>query len=214
MSGGWKLICNLLAFVDPARPPSAAHMHVAVRCVIADPAAVQQALGDKTKARALATECGVPVVPGTNEALTSAEQAHAFAKEAGFPIILKAAFGGGGRGMRVVQKGVAYTGSLTVAASHTKCSERCADCISQQRVNTGICLGFVPTHRCAPAEEELDDAFKRASNEALASFGWVRLLFASCQWRSDSGTAGLLCWMGGTLREAVSDETLALAVKQ
>jgi len=43
-------------------------------------------------------------------------------------------------------------------------------------VNTGIYLGFVPTHRCAPAEEELDDAFKRASNEALASFGWVRLL--------------------------------------
>ncbi len=97
-------------------------MHMAVRCVIADPAAVQQALGDKTKARALATECGVPVVPGTDEALTSPQQAHAFAKEAGFPIILKAAFGGGGRGMRVVQKGVAYTVSLTVAASHTKCS--------------------------------------------------------------------------------------------
>lgn len=65
----------------------------------------RQALGDKTKARALATECGVPVVPGTDEAITTSEQAVAFAKEAGFPIILKAAFGGGGRGMRVVHKG-------------------------------------------------------------------------------------------------------------
>ena len=61
-----------------------------------------QALGDKTKARALATQCGVPVVPGTDEALKTAEEAHAFAEEAGFPIILKAAMGGGGRGMRVV----------------------------------------------------------------------------------------------------------------
>jgi pyruvate carboxylase len=59
-------------------------------------------LGDKTKARALALECGVPVVPGTEEALTSSEQAVAFAKEAGLPVILKAAMGGGGRGMRVV----------------------------------------------------------------------------------------------------------------
>lgn len=63
-------------------------------------------MGDKTTARAMATACGVPVVPGTEHALSTPEEAHAFAKMAGFPIILKAAFGGGGRGMRVVRAGV------------------------------------------------------------------------------------------------------------
>lgn len=47
----------------------------------------------------------MPVVPGTDEALTDVEQAHAFSVEAGFPVILKAAMGGGGRGMRVVRSG-------------------------------------------------------------------------------------------------------------
>ena len=62
-------------------------------------------MGDKTTARAIATACGVPVVPGTEHSMTTTEEAHAFAKIAGFPIILKAAFGGGGRGMRVVRAG-------------------------------------------------------------------------------------------------------------
>jgi len=64
-------------------------------------------MGNKTTARAMATEIGVPVVPGTETAMSSAEEAHAFAADAGFPIILKAAFGGGGRGMRVVRSGEA-----------------------------------------------------------------------------------------------------------
>ena len=62
-------------------------------------------MGDKTTARAMATACGVPVVPGTEHALSTPEEAHAFAEMAGYPIILKAAFGGGGRGMRVVRAG-------------------------------------------------------------------------------------------------------------
>ena len=66
-------------------------------------------MGNKTTARAMATEIGVPVVPGTETAMSSAEEAHAFAASAGFPIILKAAFGGGGRGMRVVRSGNAYS---------------------------------------------------------------------------------------------------------
>jgi len=64
-----------------------------------------QSMGDKTTARAMATACGVPVVPGTEHALSTPEEAHAFAEMAGYPIILKAAFGGGGRGMRVVRAG-------------------------------------------------------------------------------------------------------------
>ncbi|HVU24119.1 MAG TPA: pyruvate carboxylase [Opitutus sp.] len=61
-------------------------------------------MGDKTAARALAQKIGVPVLPGTEEPVTDRDEALKIAKTIGFPLIIKAAFGGGGRGMRVVPK--------------------------------------------------------------------------------------------------------------
>jgi pyruvate carboxylase len=61
-------------------------------------------MGDKTAARAVAKKNGVPVLPGTEEPVTARDEALKVAKEIGFPLIIKAAFGGGGRGMRVVHK--------------------------------------------------------------------------------------------------------------
>ncbi|KAJ5778238.1 Pyruvate carboxylase [Penicillium odoratum] len=61
------------------------------------------ALGDKVSARRLAIKSGVPVVPGTEGPVERYEEVKAFTDEYGFPIIIKAAFGGGGRGMRVVR---------------------------------------------------------------------------------------------------------------
>ncbi|XP_033465025.1 pyruvate carboxylase, mitochondrial [Epinephelus lanceolatus] len=61
-------------------------------------------MGDKVEARALAISAGVPVVPGTDSPIASLQQAQAFAQTYGFPIIFKAAYGGGGRGMRVVRE--------------------------------------------------------------------------------------------------------------
>ncbi len=61
-------------------------------------------MGDKTAARALAKRIDVPVLPGTEEPITDREEALKTAKAIGFPLIIKAAFGGGGRGMRVVHK--------------------------------------------------------------------------------------------------------------
>jgi pyruvate carboxylase len=61
-------------------------------------------MGDKTAARALAKKINVPVLPGTEEPVTDREEALKVAKSIGFPLIIKAAFGGGGRGMRVVHK--------------------------------------------------------------------------------------------------------------
>jgi len=59
-------------------------------------------LGDKTAARGLAERAGVPIIPGTKEALATAAEVETAADAIGYPLIIKAAFGGGGRGMRVV----------------------------------------------------------------------------------------------------------------
>ena len=63
-----------------------------------------KSMGDKTAARALAQKIGVPVLPGTEDAISDRGEVLKVAKEIGFPLIIKAAFGGGGRGMRVVTK--------------------------------------------------------------------------------------------------------------
>ncbi|KAI4086846.1 MAG: hypothetical protein LQ344_007247 [Seirophora lacunosa] len=77
-------------------------------------------LGDKVSARTLATSCGVPVVPGTPGPVEKFEDVKAFTDEYGFPIIIKAAFGGGGRGMRVVREQGTLKDSFERATSEAK----------------------------------------------------------------------------------------------
>jgi acetyl-CoA/propionyl-CoA carboxylase biotin carboxyl carrier protein len=60
-------------------------------------------MGDKVAARQAAVDAGAPVVPGTLEPVQSPAEVRAFAKEHGFPIAIKASFGGGGRGFKVVR---------------------------------------------------------------------------------------------------------------
>ncbi len=69
---------------------------------VGPPPEILEMLGDKTAARRLAQKAGVPVLPGSGQAVTSLRQAERAAARIGFPLILKAAFGGGGRGMRIV----------------------------------------------------------------------------------------------------------------
>jgi acetyl-CoA carboxylase biotin carboxylase subunit len=61
-------------------------------------------MGDKVEARRTMKAAGVPILPGSPEPIESSEEAIKLAKEIGFPIIIKAAAGGGGRGMRIVRK--------------------------------------------------------------------------------------------------------------
>ena len=58
-------------------------------------------MGNKSQARALMEQAGVPIVPGTKEAVHTAEKALEEARKIGFPVMIKAALGGGGKGMRV-----------------------------------------------------------------------------------------------------------------
>jgi acetyl-CoA carboxylase, biotin carboxylase subunit len=61
-------------------------------------------MGDKAQARAMAKQAGTPVVPGSEGALRNLDEAQSLADEVGYPVIIKAAAGGGGRGMRVVRE--------------------------------------------------------------------------------------------------------------
>jgi acetyl/propionyl-CoA carboxylase alpha subunit len=84
---------------------------------VGPPAAAIRAMGDKTAARRLARELGIPMVPGTVEPVASAEAARAAARELGFPVMVKAALGGGGRGMRLVRSESELESALALARS-------------------------------------------------------------------------------------------------
>ena len=83
-------------------------------------AEIQRKLGDKVAARKVATAAGVPIVPGTEDPIETEEEALIFAKAHGYPIIVKAAAGGGGRGMRVARNQKDLLEGLKSAASEAK----------------------------------------------------------------------------------------------
>ncbi len=83
---------------------------------------IQRQLGDKVAARKVAIAAGVPVVPGTEKPVTSEEEALIFVKTCGYPVIVKAAAGGGGRGMRVAYNQKELLEGLKSAASEAKAS--------------------------------------------------------------------------------------------
>ncbi|MER5291803.1 acetyl-CoA carboxylase biotin carboxylase subunit [Streptomyces pharetrae] len=71
---------------------------------IGPPPDVMENVGDKATARRLMTAAGLPLLPGTTEPVDSAEAAEEIAREIGYPVIIKAAAGGGGRGITVVHR--------------------------------------------------------------------------------------------------------------
>ncbi len=73
-------------------------------------------LGDKVVARETAQKYGLPITPGTEGAVSSAEQARPVAEKLGYPVIIKAASGGGGKGMRIVWKSEELAENLAIAS--------------------------------------------------------------------------------------------------
>ncbi|WP_088005804.1 pyruvate carboxylase [Indiicoccus explosivorum] len=76
--------------------------------------------GDKVKARDQAVQAGIPVIPGTDGPIASLEEVQRFAGQAGFPIMIKAALGGGGRGMRIVKSAEELPEAFDRAKSEAK----------------------------------------------------------------------------------------------
>jgi len=72
-------------------------------------------MGDKAKARETAQKAGVPVLPGSNGVVTEESSAIEIARELGFPVIVKAAAGGGGKGMRVVMEEADFANAFVMA---------------------------------------------------------------------------------------------------
>jgi acetyl-CoA carboxylase biotin carboxylase subunit len=84
---------------------------------VGPPASAIRAMGDKTEARRRMVAAGVPVVPGGTGALTDAGLARALASQLGYPVLVKAVAGGGGRGMRLVEREDQLAGALQSAGS-------------------------------------------------------------------------------------------------
>ena len=87
---------------------------------VGPPAEAIAAMGSKTAARQLAIKAGTPVVPGTTEPLSDAAEAARIADKFGYPVLLKAAAGGGGKGMRVVRESSELAGALDSARREAK----------------------------------------------------------------------------------------------
>ncbi len=79
-----------------------------------------QIFGDKVDARNAAIKANIPVIPGTDEPIQSIEEAVSFGEQHGYPIIIKAASGGGGRGMRIVQNKDELQEAIDRASSEAK----------------------------------------------------------------------------------------------
>lgn len=77
-------------------------------------------MGNKLSAKAAALKYNVPMVPGTDKAIGSADEGKNIAKSTGYPVLIKAAAGGGGKGMRVVQRESDFEEQMKLAANEAK----------------------------------------------------------------------------------------------
>jgi len=104
---------------NPALPRACERAGIAF---IGPSAGLLELLGDKIAARSLAQKAGIPVLPGAEQPVTNPQAAAQLAREIGFPLIVKAAFGGGGRGMRVVDQPGDLAGLLEEARREAEAS--------------------------------------------------------------------------------------------
>ncbi|MBV9225330.1 MAG: acetyl-CoA carboxylase biotin carboxylase subunit [Acidobacteriaceae bacterium] len=91
-------------------------------------------MGLKQRARALMKTAGVPILPGSEGVLKDADEALALVKEIGFPVMLKAAAGGGGRGMRIARSEAELPSLLAQAQSEAQAAFSCGDVYMEKLV--------------------------------------------------------------------------------
>lgn len=84
---------------------------------VGPPTEVLSKMGDKVTARHIAQACNIPTIPGTEGPVQSLQEAYDFVDRYGYPVVVKASYGGGGRGMRVVREGDSLEDALASARS-------------------------------------------------------------------------------------------------
>ena len=104
---------------------------------VGPPPQVIAALGDKVRARAIAAQAGAPMVPGTSEPFTDPAQAVRFAAEHGLPIAIKAAHGGGGRGMRIARRSDEVASLFEAAVREATAAFGRGECFAEGYVERG-----------------------------------------------------------------------------
>ncbi len=87
---------------------------------VGPPASLIKSMGNKTEARKIIADAGVPIVPGTTKPLTDIEEVKKIAAEVGYPVMLKAAMGGGGKGMRLVKSPDEIEAAFRMATSEAQ----------------------------------------------------------------------------------------------
>ena len=102
-------------------------MRITASCSSGPSSDVLAKMGDKLSAKEIAVQCGVPIIPGCTEPLKDADDALEKAVSFGFPIILKAAAGGGGRGMRRCDKPEEVKTAYELVHSEAEKSFGCGD---------------------------------------------------------------------------------------
>jgi acetyl-CoA/propionyl-CoA carboxylase biotin carboxyl carrier protein len=104
---------------------------------IGPPPAVIRALGDKVQARAIAARVGAPLVPGTASPVADAAEAVRFAEQHGVPVAIKAAHGGGGRGLRVARDIGEVAGLFEAAVREATAAFGRGECFVEAYVERG-----------------------------------------------------------------------------
>ncbi len=87
---------------------------------IGPPASIIRLMGDKNRARQEMAKAKLPIIPGSDKVMEDAAEAKRIAQQIGYPVILKAAAGGGGRGMRIVRSAAALEEQFSIAQNEAK----------------------------------------------------------------------------------------------
>jgi len=118
-------------------PDFADRVAAAGLCFLGPSGEVMRRLGDKIEAKRLAERLGVPVAPWSGEALADLDAAAKVADALGYPLLAKAAAGGGGRGIRVVESGAALADALRSASEEARAAFGDARVYLERRVERG-----------------------------------------------------------------------------
>ncbi len=177
---------------------------------VGPPGRVMRAMGEKTAARRVAEQAGVPVVPGYGAGLEDAAEAARWAEKIGYPVMLKAAAGGGGKGIRFVQRPEELEAALRLARSEAQGRVRRQHGLSGEGGRPGAAHRGADSRRrarqrhspgrarvldpAAPPEAHRGVAFRRAGRGDARANCWTR----RCGWRRRRATStrgrASSCW--------------------